>query len=106
MIETLTSCLNNRNNYIFNLCYALVSVAITYSSIYDGEEVRLEHVSTSPSKNWSFACFSPADGLSGLTDAVAWMKQYAILLAEALFPISALVTNAFLRRPLGRTDES
>jgi hypothetical protein len=55
----------------------LVTVAITYSSTYEGIEVPLGEISVSPEKNWSFASFSPAKGADALKSAVLWLESYA-----------------------------
>jgi len=56
----------------------LVTVAITFSSSYEGETKRIRSIDINQSKNWSFASFNPTDGLPALRQTVKWLEGYAV----------------------------
>lgn len=56
---------------------ALVTIAITYSSSYEGSTQTIGGIDINPSKNWSFASFDPSKGTAALQEAVKWLKNYA-----------------------------
>ncbi len=56
----------------------LVTVAITYSSTYEGSPESVGEFKVNRSKNWSFASFDPSQGRDALQETIVWLKKYAI----------------------------
>jgi hypothetical protein len=60
----------------------LVTIAITYSSTYNDNSRIVAGMKLNPRKNWCFASFNPAEGISALQETVEWLKYYALRYSE------------------------
>ena len=57
---------------------SLVTVAVTYSSTYEGEFDEVSGLRINCSKHWTFSSFDPSDEINQLSDTVDWLRQYAV----------------------------